>query len=483
MVLKKLRRKKTAKKIWIVLAILILPAFILWGSGSIMRSKPETMYAGAISGRKIPLTDYRDSLLAVTNQAIIQFGDNLEEIQKYVNLPDQAWMRLILLAEAKKRKLSASDSEVVETIQKYAFFKRQGQFDQRLYAQLLQYVFRTQPRVFEEQTRQNIILTKFYNKMTCEVNLTDAQIQDEYQKANQELSIYYIASIPADFVKDLAVSEGEVKDYFAKNSLNFKQPLSFNVEYISMGAQEQNQDQIKDKIKKLFLRLSKRERFPEAASEFGLEVKETGLFSETDPIPGIGWMPQIISLLSKAKPGDYLPVINMDKTYYVLKLKEIKAPFIPDFDTIKERVKQAFIKDKSQEIARVKIEACLKELIARSTVNPKSADFERVAKEQGLKSGSTELFKYGSYIEGIGGSDIFWLKAQELKGDDFSQIISAPAGFYIIRLKSRIGIDENKFNKEKTEFVKNLILQKKSEYFAKFTENLRKKSQAFLLKD
>jgi len=483
MVLKKLRRKKTAKRIWIVLAILILPAFILWGSGSVMRSKPETMYAGAISSRKIPITDYRDSLLAVTNQAIIQFGDNRAEIQKYVNLPDQAWTRLILLTEAKKLKLTASDSEVVETIQKYAFFKRQGQFDERLYSQLLQYVFHTQPRVFEEQMRQNIILVKLYSKLTSEVNLTDAQIRDEYQKANEELSIYYIASIPADFAKDLAASEKEIKDYFAKNSLNFKQPLSFNVEYVSMGAEEQNQDQIKDKIKKLFLRLSKKEKFLEAASEFGLQVKETGLFSETDPIPGIGWVPQVISLLSKTKPGDYLPVIHMDKTYYVLRLKEIKAPFIPDFETIKERVKEAFIKDKSQEIARVKIENCLNELTARSKVNPKTVDFERVAKEQGLKSGSTELFKYGSYIEGIGGSDIFWLKAQGLKGDDFSQIISAPAGFYIIGLKSKIAIDENKFNKERAEFTKNLILQKKSEYFTKFTENLRKKSQAFFLKD
>jgi hypothetical protein len=484
MVLKKLRHKKTAKKIWIVLAILILPAFILWGSGSIMRSKPETMYAGIISGRKIPIADYRDALSAATNQAIIQFGDNLEEIQKSVNLPAQAWMRLILLTEAKKLKLTASDSEVVDTIQKYAFFKRQDQFDQRLYTQLLQYVFHTQPRVFEEQTRQNIILAKLYNKLTFEVNLTDAQIKNEYRKANEELSIHYIASIPADFVKDINPLEQEIRDYFTKNSLNFKQPLSFNVEYVSVvAAQEQNEEQVKDKIKKLFLRVSKKEKFPEAAIEFGLQVKETGLFSETDPIPGIGWMPQVISLLSKAKAGDYLPVIHMDKTYYVFRLKEIKASFIPDFETIKEKVKEAFIKDKSQEIARAKIEACLKELTVRSAVNPKSVDFERVAKEQGLKSGSTELFKYGSYIEGIGGSDIFWLNAQGLKEDDFSPIISVPSGFYIIRLKSKIGIDENKFNKEKTEFVKNLILQKKSEYFAKFAENLRKKSQAFLLKD
>ena len=51
--LKLLRNKKTAKKIWIVLAIIILPAFIFWGFGGAMRDKNEKGYIGKISGKKI----------------------------------------------------------------------------------------------------------------------------------------------------------------------------------------------------------------------------------------------------------------------------------------------------------------------------------------------------------------------------------------------------------------------------------------------
>lgn len=469
MVLKKLRRKKTAKKIWIVLAILILPAFLLWGSGSLIRSKNESMYAGIISGRKIPVADYRDALAAVTNQAIIRFGDNLADIQKQVDLPREAWMRLILLTEAKKRRIRASDKEVVETVQAYPFFQRQGRFDGRIYSELLRYVFHTPPRVFEEQTRQNIIISKLYDKVTSGIKVSDAEIKEEYMKANEELSIYYIASLPADFVKDIKPSEQEIQDYFAKNRVDFKQPLSFNVEYARLEAAGEDENQVKEKIKKIFSRLSKKDKFSDVAQQFGLQVKESGLFSETDPIPGIGWAPQVISGLSKSRAGEYLPVIRLDKTYYILRVKEIKAPYIPDLDTIKERVKAAFIKDKAQEIARAKTEK----------ISPKSADFERTAKEQGLKSGATGMFKYGSYIEGIGSSDIFWLKARELKAGESSGLISAPTGFYIIKLKSRTGLDENKFLKEKSEFTENLILQKKTEYFVKFTEALRKKSRAF----
>ena len=111
--LKKLRKKKTAKKIWIILIVLIMPAFVLWGFGSFIRGKQDSPYLGIIFGRKISFLEYKDALDAVRNQAIIQFGDNFQEIEKNLNLESQAWERLLLLAEAKKRKISASDREVI----------------------------------------------------------------------------------------------------------------------------------------------------------------------------------------------------------------------------------------------------------------------------------------------------------------------------------------------------------------------------------
>ena len=157
--LRKLRKKKTAKKIWIVLAAVVVPAFVLWGSGSLSRSTDKSSYAGTIFGRKISLLEYQDSLEAVKNQAIIQFGDKLPEMQKYLNLETQAWERLIVLAQARSRRLKASDEEIIKLLQGYPFFKNsRGQFEDKLYSQMLRYVFRTQPRIFEEQTRDNIIL-------------------------------------------------------------------------------------------------------------------------------------------------------------------------------------------------------------------------------------------------------------------------------------------------------------------------------------
>jgi len=475
--LKSLRKKKTAKKIWIILTILILPAFVFWGFGSFIRSKQEVTYAGKIFGKKVSLLEYKDALDAVRNQAIIQFGDNLSEIEKKINLESLVWNRLVLLAEAKKRKINVTDQEVIELIESYPFFQRKGQFDNQIYSQMLRYEFHTQPRIFEEQTRQSLMLSKLYKEVTGNLNLSEEEIKKEYQKLNEQINLYYIASLPSDFIKDVTASEEETKNYFIKNSFQFKRPLSFNIEYVSLATEDKNEAAIKDKIKRLALRLSKKDDFTKAAKELNLEVKETGLFSQTDPIPGIGWSLQILSLISKLKIGEFTMPIYMDKYYYILRLKEKKETYIPDFQTIKDKIKEVFIKEKARQIAQQKIEDCLKELKTTYKTNPKSIDFYRIAKIYGLKSDSTQFFRYDSYIEGIGASDNFFSVAQDLKEDDISGIIEMPSGFYIIKLKSKIPVDEKKFTEEKPEFVKKLLLQKKEEYFSRFLEDLKRKAQ------
>ena len=99
--LKTLRHKKVAKKILITLAAIIIPAFVLWGSGSIIRSNKGPNYAGLLFGRKISFEKYNDSLVACKNQAIIQFGDNFYEIQKYMTLSRHVYSYHIDVASLK----------------------------------------------------------------------------------------------------------------------------------------------------------------------------------------------------------------------------------------------------------------------------------------------------------------------------------------------------------------------------------------------
>jgi hypothetical protein len=171
-----LRNKKTAKKIWIGLAIIIIPAFTLWGFVGGKSDRKEGPVAGRIFGRNVSSLEFRDSVIAVRTLAIIQFGDKLPEVEKDLNLEGQAWERLILLHEAKARRIKVSDKEVVEEIQNAPYFQDKFGFSNKIYQEALRYVLRLQPRIFEEQTRQNIILTKLYQQIIQNAKSSGEQI-------------------------------------------------------------------------------------------------------------------------------------------------------------------------------------------------------------------------------------------------------------------------------------------------------------------
>src|SRR3989338_10672262 len=138
--LKQLRNKETAKKIFIFLALIIIPAFVLWGVGSTTKSKSGPQYAGIVFGKKVSLEDYGQNWRAVKNEALMRYP-NFNEIYEQLDLNGQAWDRLILLAEADKERIKINDEDVIKTIQGFPFLSRGGKFDVELYERLLKNTF------------------------------------------------------------------------------------------------------------------------------------------------------------------------------------------------------------------------------------------------------------------------------------------------------------------------------------------------------
>ena len=335
---------------------------------------------------------------------------------------------------------------------------------------MLKYVFRTQPRTFEEETRQNIMLSKLFEGITSKITVTDEQVKEEYKKINEEISIDYIVASLADISREVSPATEEVKGFYSKNSVLFKQPASFNIEYISADSA--------DAIKNAALQQKWTHNLKKTAEKLKLEAKETGSFAQSDSIPGIGWSPEIMQLILKLKTGQTMQPVYMDKKYYLMILKEKKDPYIPEFDAIKDKVKDALIKVKSKEIAEDRAKKCLKGLRADYD-KTKRTDFKKSAKENGLNYSSTQNFKYGSYIEGVGSSDPFWVASLALKNDEPSEIVDTSTGLFIFKVKVRKEPDYKKFDEEKKEFTQKLLTQKKEEYFSQGIEELKRKVQLY----
>jgi hypothetical protein len=356
-----LRNRKTAKKIWIGLAVIIIPAFALWGFGGASRDRKETAIAGRIFGKNVSSLEFRDSLIAVRTLAIMQFGDKLPEIEKYLNLEAQAWERLILLHEAKVRRIKVSDKEVVEEIQNAPYFQDKSGFSNKIYQEVLRYVLRLQPRIFEEQTRQNLILAKLYQQITQNLKLSAEQIHQEYLKVNQELSIYYIAGLFSELAKTIQPGEKEISSYFQQNKAMFKEPPTQDKparipELIEIEAKvkdslilETAQALAKNKITECAENL-KRMDFNQAASLSGLKSGVTDFFKSSGEIENLGPARIFWDNAEKLKDKELSGIFSNRQGYYIIKLKSIKPVDENEFAKEKESFSQKLLSAKKSEL-------------------------------------------------------------------------------------------------------------------------------------
>ncbi len=469
--LKQLRDKKTARKIWIVLAVIIVPAFVLWGSGSLMRDSRKEEFAGILFGRKVSLDEFRAALLATRNQLVMQYGRQAAQAFPEMNLETAAWERILLLGEARKRSLRVSDKEVIEALVKIPFFHDTEGFNEKIYQEVLRYDLHLQPREFEEQLRQTLMIAKLFEKVTAQISLSDDEVYSEYRKANEAVTVTYAASLNADAEKEVTADEAALKEYFQANAAAFKIPLSFNLEYAEKSSEGMPDEALRRLSQDMSARLRKKEPFEQIAAANGMQVKETGIFSENDPIPGIGWSPQLAMLIFKAKPGDFLPVVNSEKSLYLIRVKERKEPYIPDFEQARDKVREAFIKERSRELAKKKAETFQKTATGDT--------FEKTAKSHGLTTATTEPFVFGTYLEGIGASDTFWALGQSLKEGELSPLVPTVTGFYVLKLKSKKPLDEQQYAKDKAEFRAKTLALKKQETFEKFVNELKEKASRY----
>ncbi|MDP2939679.1 MAG: SurA N-terminal domain-containing protein [Candidatus Omnitrophota bacterium] len=476
--LKQLRKKGNVKKILWFLAIIIVPAFMLWGSGSLIRSQGKENYAGRIFGKKISFEEFNDSLQAVKTQAIMQFGDDFYKIQKFLNLEQETWNRLILLHEVIKRKIKIKDAEVIEAIKKLPFFKENGKFDSKIYEDILRYNFHLPARTFEEQTRHSLSFAKLFEEVTQNINIEDSELLNEYKKVNEKLRLSYFLFTPSQFEKNITIDAIEIKDYFEQHKEDFKKPPSINIQYLgidfSSKLEPQEKRTIKDKLNEVYEELKNNPDFEKAALKFFLPIKETGFFSQEGPIPTIGWSNEFLKTAFRLKLHEICPALETPKGIYILKLKEKKDSYIPTLAEAEPDVKKILTSKKAIEIAGAKAKEAL-EKIKKIYQTARRIDFVRLSKLLSLELKNTPLFKYGDYIPNIGVAKEFQEAAFKLKDSKskMSDIIALTQGFCILKLEDYQKIDEKKFVQEKEEFRKVLLEKKRKDAFNNFFEKLR----------
>lgn len=251
--LKILRHKNVSKIVLWGILILILPAFVIWGAGSMGKSGEKgPKFVGTIQGKNISFDQLAKAVAGIRCQIFLNYFNNpkvLEELSKNQSLIGKiSWDRLIMLSEAKRLKIKAADADVVAYIRSHPLFLRSGKFDDALYAYILRNNLSLDPRTFEEIVRENITLQKMNESLTKDIAVSDDELGAYYRAENCKFKVAYAVIAEGDAVKDAGDIYKRLSEAMAKDNKGFDA----------------------------------------ACAELGLKIQETPLFSKTDYIEGLG---------------------------------------------------------------------------------------------------------------------------------------------------------------------------------------------------
>lgn len=463
----------------IFLYILIV-AFIAWLAFDAINSAQRNPYAGSIFGKKILISDYQKAFLAARTKALLTYGDKIRDVQKDLNLEDDAWDRLILLAEAKKQKIRADDREVVDFIKGIGIFHdKNGKFSNSTYEQILRYSLGLTPVEFEEQVRGDLAIQKLIERQNQNVVLTDEEVLREYKFANEKAKAGYILFKAEDYLSQATCTEDEVKSYFEKNKDAFKIPEQVSAQYIGKAFTantDEEKNKVRTEMKDISYEFAGEKDIEGVAKKFSLPVKETGFFDRETKIPDIGWDLKFADAALSLQPGDVSSPIETKTGIYILKVKEKKPARQAEFTQVKEKAEQFLRAEKADNLAKAKAAETLSEIKVRLE---KKERFEDIVKNLSLTVKEADGFTRNSYIQGLGTAPEFTKAVFSLKeGEVYGEPVRVHDGYAIARQTALIPIDENKYKEEKDKFKEQLLVQKK--YFKSMTWFMELRKQADL---
>ncbi|MFA5148648.1 MAG: peptidylprolyl isomerase [Candidatus Omnitrophota bacterium] len=431
--------------------------------------------AGRVFGRKVQMSEFQKAFVASRTQMIMKYGELPRDQQTDTALEAQAWDRIILLAQASRERVRATDKDVVAAIRKIgAFNDKDGWFSKRLYEDILRYNFGLTPTEFEAIVRDNLTIEKLIEKHTKDIAITDDEVLRQYKYSYEKAKADYILAKSSDYLTQVSAPDDETRAFFDKYKDAFKIPEQVNVEYVLVpfaDDKEESREKARKEARDISYELAGNKDLAGAAKKFSLGIKETGLFDEKANIPGVGYELKFAGAAFALEDGAISNPVETKSGIYFMKLK-LKVPEkAAVFEEVKDKARAALKAEKADAIAKAKAEEALAE------IKKGMAKFGELANKLSLHEKKTNEFVRGQYIEGIGISPDFADAALSVKpGEVFGQVVKVNNGYAVVRLDSITPIDEKKYQEGKEKFKELLIAQK--QFYASITwyNDLEKKA-------
>lgn len=209
------------------------------------------------------------------------------------------------------------------------------------------------------------------------------------------------------------------------------------------------------------------------AEKNGLSVHETGFFSEEEPIEGIGINRDFSDSAFLLKTGEISPIVSVDKRYLILQLIERKESYLPTLEEAEDRVAKMMKKEKAKTMAKGEAERFLSELKSGTPMDQIASREHLTLEETGFFTRSRGFISKIGFSQGLA-KEAFSLTPQR----PFPQkVYGIRANYFIVGLKERGEVDQEKFQPQKEKVRERLLAQKREERVKLWLKESRERAE------
>ncbi len=526
--------RSQTKTIVIVLISLIIPAFVLWGVSSAIVAR-KSSYAGKVWGQRVNVKEFNSAFTAVESRAMLTYGDSYYEIAKFFNFQDLAWERIALLREARNNNITITDKELVKHVQSIPFFQQDGIFSKERYDGILRQFFKLTPSQFEERERESLLINKRRNQINQSVLVSEQELFDVYRLLNEKVKINYISFAYNQYKPSAKqINSKQLRAFFNENQQQFLVPEQRKIAYTHILASTMPEDNVTDEAIEAFYssnqelfktvqKTSAKEETPStpyrpledvrasieqllkqniqkdiaeqksfAISEAlldqvhlsDIEKKHGITFTETPFFQASGQATSSLIprelirktfTLNLGNSSDLIPAID---GFYVLKVLEEKAPYIPSFDEAQDSIQKIYIRNQSHTQAFEAAQQTRTQII-ENIQNNSSSSFNDAANKLGFKVMTPEPFTQNGAIVGIGYNVDVSKASFDLPNNGISSPLKTEQTVILLSPIKRIVLDPQELEKNAKEekFRKSTLQQKRSKLYNAWLQDMKKQAK------
>ena len=224
---------------WVIVGLIIL-TFALFGIDQYARGD-KVVVVGEVNGEEITAREFLILYNRQKSRLEQQFGDMYDQVVKDDELRDQVMDALVeskVIGQwAHDNRMIVSDQQLAMTIQSADVFQQNGQFNQKVYEEI---ILRNGLNVarFEYEQRQFLVENQYKTLTQSSSFATGFEVEQLAKLQGQERNVNYLRIDQRPFLKKVQVSQENIQAFYNANQAQYLSPEQVVIEFIELSQTE-----------------------------------------------------------------------------------------------------------------------------------------------------------------------------------------------------------------------------------------------------